>query len=83
MSIHGLWPSLKSGASMSECNTGTQLSVTNDGSSLITKMKKYWPSLTGSDTTFWSHEYTKHGYCYKMGDSSYKSYSQKALDVSN
>ena len=83
MSIHGLWPSLKSGSSMSSCNSGTQVSIKDDGSDIFYDMKEYWPSLTGGDETFWNHEYNKHGYCYsnKIGDFDYKKYFQKSFDV--
>lgn len=83
MSIHGLWPSLKSGSQISTCNTGTQVSIVDDGSSTFISARKYWPSLTGANTDFWNHEYNKHGYCYsnKIGNFDYKLYFKKALDV--
>lgn len=83
MSIHGLWPSLKSGSRLPDCNTGAEISIVDDGSSTFQTARKYWPSLTGSNEKFWNHEYNKHGYCYsnKIGDFDYKKYFDKALAV--
>ena len=61
MTIHGLWPSLKSGKYLDDCTSG--VSVVDTGSALFLKMRKYWPSFTGTNTVFWNHEYNKHGYC--------------------
>lgn len=79
VSIHGLWPSLKSGAKMSDCNSGSSISVKSDGSSVFNSMKTYWPSLnSNTNEKFWTHEFNKHGYCYSKD---YKTYFQKAMDV--
>ena len=78
VSIHGLWPSLKSGAKLADCNSGSSISVKSDGSSVFSSMKSYWPSLTGTNEQFWTHEFNKHGYCYSKD---YKTYFQKAMDV--
>ena len=61
MTIHGLWPSLKSGKYLDDCTSG--VSIVDDGSSLFTSMKQYWPSFSSSNENFWEHEYNKHGYC--------------------
>ena len=62
MTIHGLWPSLKSGKYLDDCTSG--VSIEDDGSSLFTLMKQYWPSFSSNGNEyFWEHEYNKHGYC--------------------
>ena len=61
MTIHGFWPSLKSGQYLSQCTTGTI--IEDDGSKLFENMKQYWPSFSKSNKNFWEHEYNKHGYC--------------------
>ena len=60
MTIHGLWPSLKSGKQLSDCTSG--VTITDDGSTLFTNMKQYWPSFSATNTNewFWEHEYNKH-----------------------
>ena len=62
MNIHGLWPSLKTGASLRECTKDIQV-IDEENSELFQNMRKYWPSFRGSNTEFWNHEYNKHGYC--------------------
>ena len=61
LTIHGLWPSLKSGKSLADCASGQ--SVPDGNSSLFNQMRKYWFSIKGSNKDFWQHEYNKHGYC--------------------
>ena len=61
MNIHGLWPSLKNGMSLSSCTSGVE--IIEDNSELFKNMRKYWPSFKGANTDFWKHEYNKHGYC--------------------
>ena len=80
MSIHGLWPSLKSGAMLNQCTNGVK--VVDDGSSLFSNMKTYWPSFSKSNKDFWEHEYNKHGHCMveEKGWSSYKDYFKYVID---
>ena len=61
MTIHGLWPSLKSGKYLNQCTNG--VSIVDDGSPLFVEMRQYWPSFAKSNEDFWEHEYNKHGYC--------------------
>ena len=83
MTIHGLWPSLKSGKYLSDCTSG--VSINNDGSTLFTNMKQYWPSFSTSSTNenFWVHEYNKHGYCMveEKGWSGYEQYFNFVLNL--
>ena len=81
MSIHGLWPSLKSGSQLNACTDGVK--ITDTGSALFQNMNKYWPSFSGANTGFWEHEYNKHGYCMaeEYGWSSYESYFQFVIDL--
>ena len=83
MTIHGLWPSLKSGKYLSDCTSG--VSIVDDGSTLFTNMKQYWPSFSASNSNeyFWEHEYNKHGYCMveEKGWSGYEDYFNFVLDL--
>ena len=81
MTIHGLWPSLKSGNRLKECTSGVK--IKDDGSSLFSSMKKYWPSFAKSNIDFWEHEYNKHGYCMaeEYGWSSYQNYFRYVIDL--
>ena len=81
MTIHGLWPSLKSGKYLSDCTSG--VSVVDDGSPLFSDMKQYWPSFAKSNKEFWEHEYNKHGFCMveEKGWSGYQDYFSFVLDL--
>ena len=84
MSIHGLWPGMKSGARIAECNQGAEISIVDDGSATFLEARKYWPSLNNNaNTVFWGHEYNKHGYCYsnRIKDFDYKKYFQRTIDL--
>ena len=59
--IHGLWPSLKSGKMLDPCTSGVKIKEKHN--ELFTDLRKYWPSFRGDYTGFWEHEYNKHGYC--------------------
>ena len=61
MTIHGLWPSLKSGKMLDQCTSGVE--IIDDGSQLFQDMKQYWPSFGNTNKYFWEHEYNKHGFC--------------------
>ena len=61
MTIHGFWPSLKSGKMLETCTSG--VNIIDDGSTLFKNMRQYWPSFGNSNEYFWEHEYNKHGYC--------------------
>ncbi|KAK2853013.1 hypothetical protein Q7C36_008214 [Tachysurus vachellii] len=76
--LHGLWPN--TGA---ECNASWHFnaSLIED---LLPEMKTYWPDLLKpQSTTFWKHEWTKHGTCAAQEeamDSQHK-YFNKALEL--
>ena len=61
MTIHGLWPSLKSGKLLKSCTQGVE--IEEKDTELFRNLNKYWPSFRGPATDFWEHEYNKHGYC--------------------
>lgn len=61
LTIHGLWPSMKSGKYLDTCTSG--VNIVDNGNAFFFKLKKYWPSLQGPNSKFWTHEYNKHGYC--------------------
>ena len=81
LTIHGLWPSLKSGKMLNPCTTG--VTITDDGSDLFTKMRQYWPSFAKSNEEFWEHEYNKHGYCMveEYGWDDYEEYFSFVIDL--
>ena len=81
MTIHGLWPSLKSGKMLQPCTSGVK--IKEDGSDLIKDMKKYWPSFSKANTAFWEHEYNKHGYCMveEKHWSGYQDYFQNVIEL--
>ena len=85
MSLHGLWPSLSTGTTLPDCNSGDQIDIIDNGSETFLNMRKYWPSLTGTNKEFWDHEYNKHGFCYNLRNEkdgeNYEYYFQKVLDV--
>jgi ribonuclease T2 len=83
MTIHGLWPSLKSGSQLSDCTSG--VTIKDDGSTLFTNMKQYWPSFSTTSTNewFWEHEYNKHGYCMveEYGWDGYEEYFEFVIEL--
>lgn len=81
MTIHGLWPSLKSGTYLDDCTSGVD--IVDDSSSLFTEMKIYWPSFSNTNEYFWGHEYNKHGYCMveEKGWSGYEDYFTYVLNL--
>ena len=82
MTIHGLWPSLKSGTYLDDCTSGVE--IVDDGSSLFTEMKTYWPTLSSNTNEyFWGHEYNKHGFCMveEYGWAGYEQYFQFVIDL--
>ena len=85
MSIHGLWPSLSSGEVLPDCNSGDQIDIIDNGSSVFLQMRQYCPSLTGTNKEFWVHEYNKHGYCYNLrnfvDEDIYEFYFKRVLNV--
>jgi ribonuclease I len=85
VSLHGLWPSLSSGAYLPDCNSGDAIDIIDTGTETFLKMRQYWPSLTGTNKDFWDHEYNKHGYCYNMkydiDEEKYDFYFARVLDL--
>ena len=47
-----------------DCNKGQDLPININDRALLTTMEADWPSLTGPNEKFWTHEYNKHGFCY-------------------
>jgi ribonuclease T2 len=59
--LHGLWPNDNNGDYPCTCtNEKFDESKIKD---LLPAMNTYWPSLNGPSSTFWAHEYEKHGTC--------------------
>ncbi|KAI9245771.1 ribonuclease T2-like protein [Sporodiniella umbellata] len=96
--LHGLWPDTCSGGygPSSGCdnsrNSNSVASIIQSlDSNLYDTMQTYWPSNTGDNNKFWSHEWNKHGTCVTTLDpkcySDYQEneelvdYFQKAIDL--
>ena len=84
--IHGLWPSYKSGVLPQECNIGEDIQIQlNNESILFENLTNKWFSLYNTDTYFWTHEYNKHGLCYtqriKINDDNFEPYFIKGLEL--
>ncbi|XP_066535155.1 ribonuclease T2 [Hoplias malabaricus] len=76
--LHGLWPDVGTG-----CNTSWHFnaSLIED---LMPEMKTYWPDLLKpASTTFWKHEWLKHGTCAAKDEdlNSQHKYFSKALEL--
>ncbi|XP_058771976.1 intracellular ribonuclease LX-like [Vicia villosa] len=70
-SIHGLWPSKHSGPQPRDCTTdgrGGYLDVNKMIGSLISNLKKSWPSSIGKDEDLWTYQWRTHGTCYYDGN---------------
>ena len=81
MTIHGLWPNLKNGNLLKTCTQGVE--IEEEDTELFHNMRKYWPSLKGSATDFWEHEYNKHGYCMvqEKGWDGYEEYFEFVIEL--
>lgn len=81
MTIHGLWPSLKSAKMLDTCTSGVK--IIEEETPLFEKMRQYWPSFTGANTDFWEHEYNKHGFCMveEYGWDGYEEYFDFVVDL--
>ncbi|XP_047964233.1 extracellular ribonuclease LE-like [Salvia hispanica] len=63
--IHGLWPNYKDGTYPSNCDPNNSYDESKI-SDLISRMQQDWATLacpSNSGSTFWSHEWDKHGTC--------------------
>ncbi|GAB2234248.1 hypothetical protein Droror1_Dr00003492 [Drosera rotundifolia] len=81
-SIHGLWPNYADGTYPSNCDRSNSFHA-SEIQDLESRLDREWPSLScpSSDgTTFWSHEWNKHGTCSESILNEH-SYFQAALDL--
>ena len=87
--IHGVWPSNKTGIIPPDCNKDVDEFVTPNFDSdpeLKDKLEHYWPGLYTNNTYLWGHEYNKHGYCYMKRNylnflDDYKMYFEKSVNL--
>ncbi|KYQ89874.1 ribonuclease T2 [Tieghemostelium lacteum] len=78
--VHGLWPENTDGSYPSFCSGPTFSSSAI--SDLLTELDYDWPSLTGPNTDFWTHEWSKHGTCSITGPiTNQHSYFQTGLSL--
>lgn len=67
--IHGLWPDNCDGTYDASCDPSraytniTRILEAFGADDLLSYMQEYWVSDTGSDESFWEHEWSKHGTC--------------------
>ncbi|KAI8060865.1 RNase Sy [Gongronella butleri] len=88
--LHGLWPDTcsggqtgSSGCDSSRQYTGLASIVQSYNSTLYNEMTTYWPSYTGDNDAFWTHEWDKHGTCVStLAPACYTNY-QKYEDVND
>jgi ribonuclease I len=82
LTLHGLWPNMKTGAVNNQSNA-SGVPYTPPTGELEDKMKHNWPSLKGGNSEFWTHEYNKHGSLYvkKEDLTSSDQFFQRALDL--
>ncbi|TPX63618.1 hypothetical protein SpCBS45565_g06484 [Spizellomyces sp. 'palustris'] len=70
--IHGAWPDSCSGQQTQQCSDVSYSNVAglvqSYDSSVSSQMKQFWPSYTGDNNAFWTHEWEKHGSCYSPAD---------------
>ncbi len=59
--IHGLWPQYNSSDWPSYCTNNT-FNITKLNN-IMDQLDKWWPSCEQNNTSFWSHEWEKHGTC--------------------
>merc|ERR1711865_1208862 len=80
--LHGLWPS-RTGSDVNTypCTCTSEQFDSSKVSSIATDMNAHWPSYTGNNNQFWSHEWGKHGTCCDKtaGLSDQLSFSSSAL----
>ena len=84
--IHGLWPTYKSGKSPENCNKNEEINIIFEDDSYRQRLLSYWPELHSSDQNMWKREYNKYGYCYikrigKNPKTDYKLYFDKAMEI--
>ncbi|KAJ4980509.1 hypothetical protein NE237_031346 [Protea cynaroides] len=83
-SIHGLWPNYNDGTYPSYCDSSNPFDPTQIAD-LESSLQVSWPSLScpsSDDTSFWTHEWDKHGTCSETILDEH-AYFSAALDLKN
>jgi len=80
-----MWPSYSNGEKITKCNQGTEVKIHRESTSLFDQMDRQWVSYTGDNSSFWTHEYNSHGYCWikKYNIVDYRDYFRKTLEIFN
>lgn len=60
-SLHGLWPTKNDGSYPSYCTT--QKFDPSSVTPILPELNAHWFSISGPNSSFWAHEYEKHGVC--------------------
>lgn len=74
--IHGLWPQYSTSGYPAYCTTEQFNASLIESDIGMTTLEEYWPNVQESPTnanysSFWEHEWTKHGTCSGLSQTSY------------
>ena len=71
--IHGLWPTWNATSWPQFCDNSSVFNPDLLGEIVLNEMRRDWYSCPGygNNTSFWSHEWSKHGTCSGLGQKQY------------
>lgn len=81
--IHGLWPQYSSGGYPQSCDPFDKFSTSNLEQQLLNQMACEWVSYTGTNSGFWSYEWSKHGTCALSLFPTQQEYFDAAITLNN
>lgn len=79
--LHGLWPQYNNGGWPQYCDCYDVFSTNNLAKSTRSSMACNWVSYKGSDSSFWDHQWEKHGTCSTDVLPSQEKYFNKTLEL--